>query len=218
VSLRRLRPVFVLALVGATVSVGLTAHAAPSAPPTAKPCYGEERWEIKTLADPAADQVNLSPTTRSVRTLWAFSRPPGFDRDIRNPGAEMTTYKVTARLVKARWVDDPPPAPDKNGGDLDIHLVIAPVNDLTNDHTMVVEFPMPRCVHAKPLLTARMRRAREAFLRDCGLPGHSFHALQGTATIRGVGFFDRPHASGASKNGFELHPVIRFRSTACSQS
>jgi len=125
----------------------------------------------------------------------------------------MKTYKVTARLVRARWVDDPPAAPGKHGGDLDIHLVIAPANDLTEKDTMVVEFPLPLCVHATTALRERMAKAGEAFLREGGLPGRHFHDFTGTAKITDAGFFDRPHASGASRFGFELHPVVCFSST-----
>jgi hypothetical protein len=216
---RRNRPWLwlLLVVVGLAASIAAMASSAPSAPRTTLVCYGTERWPIKTLADPAASQVNLTPISKTVTQLWAFSPPSAFDTGIRNPGAEMKTYKVTARLVRSRWVDDPPPAPGKHGGDLDIHLVIAPATDVTGKHTMVVEFPLPLCVQATTALKKRMARAREAFLRDCGLPGRHFRDLTGTAKITGVGFFDRPHASGAAKNGFELHPVIRFSSADCQQ-
>ena len=36
-------------------------------------------------------------------------------------------------------------------------------------------------------------------------------AAAGTATIDGVGFFDRLHGqAGVAPNGIELHPVLRF--------
>jgi hypothetical protein len=205
----------VAAVAGALAALGAQSAVAPAAPATT--CYGTERWPIKTLADPDAGAVSLTPDSKGVRELWALEPPAGFDKSIRNPGVETTTYKVTARLVRARWVNDPPPAPGKHGGDLDIHLVIAPVGDPTENHTIVVEFPFPQCVHASAALKARMVAARESFLTDCGLPSRHFHDLSGTATIRGVGFFDRPHASGAAEHGFELHPVIRFNSNDCSQ-
>ena len=42
-----------------------------------------------------------------------------------------------------------------------------------------------------------------------------FQQLSGTATINGVGFFDRPHATGHAPGGIELHPVLFFTSTDC---
>ena len=63
---------------------------------------------------------------------------------------------------------------------------------------------------------ARMARARARFETLCGhAPRHSFYDLHGTATITGVGFFDRPHATGHALHGFELHPVLAFRSSNC---
>jgi hypothetical protein len=42
-----------------------------------------------------------------------------------------------------------------------------------------------------------------------------FKQLTGTATIEGVGFFDRSHAIGHVPDGIELHPVVFFSSTDC---
>jgi len=82
---------------------------------------------------------------------------------------------------------------------------------------MVVKFPFKDCVAAAPLLKKRMVAARKAFISKCksGTPRTQFHDLSGTATITGVGFYDRPHASGASQYGVELHPVLRFSSSNC---
>jgi hypothetical protein len=42
-----------------------------------------------------------------------------------------------------------------------------------------------------------------------------FKTLTGNATISGVGFFDRPHATGHAPFGVELDPVLSFASTDC---
>jgi hypothetical protein len=40
--------------------------------------------------------------------------------------------------------------------------------------------------------------------------------LTATATISGVGFFDKSHGQGGGAvNGVELHPVLRFSSSTC---
>jgi plastocyanin len=42
-------------------------------------------------------------------------------------------------------------------------------------------------------------------------PSETFASLNGTATIRGVGFFDFKHGQrGVAPNGIELHPVLRL--------
>jgi hypothetical protein len=63
-----------------------------------------------------------------------------------------------------------------------------------------------------------IRDARNAFLDCKGLMPSAdkpFRKLTGTATINGVGFFDRPHATGHAPHGIELHPVLSFSSSDC---
>jgi hypothetical protein len=214
----------VLATVVAVVAVwaaGLAAAhgTAPSSSSRASvTCYGKERWAVKTLADPASSDVNLKSVKAGVADLWPLKPPPEALPlgDKRAAPWELTTYRVTAKLVQARFVDDPPKANGKGGGDRDYHLVIAAPSDPSK--TMVVEFPDPLCVPAATASVprARMARARERFETLCGhAPRHSFYDLHGTATITGVGFFDRPHATGHALHGFELHPVLTFRSSNC---
>ena len=45
----------------------------------------------------------------------------------------------------------------------------------------------------------------------------AFKQLTGTATINGVGFYDRPHAIGHAPFGVEIHPVLFFASSDCPQ-
>ncbi len=181
----------------------MTARPSSSGTSALRPCDGSERWDIKTLADIDVGQVQSTVKHKFVQQLWTMNRPSDFSTKIRNPGAETTVYEVKASLI---------------GGDLDIHLVIAPGDDPTDRvHTMVVEFPFPRCIADDARWKNRVVAARQAFIDACGQPSGSFHSLnEKPATIRGVGFFDRPHATGAAKNGIELHPVTRFSSPDCS--
>jgi hypothetical protein len=213
--------VLVLTLTGAIRTSGLAAtrpHAVSRFSRVNVACYGKERWAVKTLSDDARGRVRFKPVKAGVADLWPFkplasALPLG---DKRADPQELTTYRVTAKLVKARFVDDPANANGKGGGDRDYHLVIAALTDPTK--TMIVEFPDPSCVGAAdPKPRARMARARARFEQLCGHPPrHDFYDLNGTATITGVGFFDRPHAIGHAKFGFELHPVLTFRSSNCS--
>jgi hypothetical protein len=196
----------------AMLAVVQSAHNARSA--VSAECTGEYRWDIKTLSDGQAAEVNLKAVNAGVADFWEDKKPSGFKSSMRNSPLETTVYRVKANLREARWVNEAPTA-TKKGGDLDIHLVI---EALTNPaKTMVVEFPFKDCVHATPLLKKRIVAARKAFMTKCtgGTPRTQFHDLSGTATITGVGFYDKPHASGASQYGVELHPVIRFSSTNC---
>jgi hypothetical protein len=101
--------------------------------------------------------------------------------ETRGRGAESITYEIHARLVAAKIEQDS-----------DIHLIVA---DPSTRGQMIVEFPHPSCaLKASRSFRTRMSRARNAFLRACGIPSDSdFTSLQGTATIRGVGFFDFIH-------------------------
>ena len=49
----------------------------------------------------------------------------------------------------------------------------------------------------------------------CPHPKTAFQNLKGSATITGVGFFDRPYGDGHALHGIELHPALSFKSTNC---
>jgi hypothetical protein len=207
------------AAVALAILTGLLTLVAVQAPGKARSaaaaeCTGEYRWNIKTLLDPNAGDVRLTPVKAGVADLWDMAKPPGFKSKVRNPPLETTTYKIRAKLVEARWVNEAPTA-SKKGGDLDIHLVI---EALTNpDKTMIVEFPFADCLNAVPSLKKKMVDSRAAFMSRCkdGEPRRKFHKLSGIATVTGVGFYDRPHAIGSALHGVELHPVIKFSSSNC---
>lgn len=206
-----MRPVPLLAVVlAAAVALIVAAPAAAKGPVTLGPpatSCGVERWTVKTLMDAAAKQVNLA---RAVKATVARLRRLPVSRgvgDARGTGIERRVYEVRARLVAAKLEDDS-----------DVHVVIA---DPTTRGQMIVELPHPDCALKAPRgAKTRMRNARNAFMRACGVPsGTRFTSLSGTATIRGVGFFDFKHGQrGVAPNGIELHPVIWFRSSDCKST
>jgi hypothetical protein len=161
---------------------------------------------VKTLTDPGAASVDYSAHNTTVAALRAVHRPNftiGTSTP-RLPNEEHTTYRVHARLVKAKLEDDG-----------DIHLVI---RGLSTADTMVTEMPNASCDGAaSSAKRASMAKARNAFVVACGMPTSShFKLLTGTATVRGVGFFDKPHTSaGQAPNFLELHPLLGFVGT-CS--
>jgi hypothetical protein len=123
----------------------------------------------------------------------------------RQPGPEKKTYRVNAVLVEF--------AKEADG---DIHLVIADPG--ANGERMVVEFPKADCADA--MMSAKqpqMAAARKALLDHCGPASSSFKELDGTATVKGVGFFDYKHAGSQADNQLELHPVLKVTNVVCEQ-
>jgi hypothetical protein len=174
------------------------APAKTTAPRSQQVGCGVERWAVKTLADPAARRVSLSPRPTTIRALRK-KQVPGYVGLRRLRGVERTTFRVRASLVEMKLEDDS-----------DIHLVIA---DPSNSRTMMIaEFPAASCTAgASRTARTKMRRARNALVAACGSPSTSFRRLKGTATISGVGFFDQIHGqTGVAPNGIELHPVVSF--------
>lgn len=173
------------------------------------------RWDVKTMTDPGAAQVNLTPTDTTVHALvhlpWTKVVPTHLPRagEATFAPVELTTYRIQAKLDGWKIAAD----------DGDIHLV---VRDPTTDESMIVEFPDPKCTTKASTVDRKpMTAARHAVETDC--PGAtlrtSFHKLAGEATITGVGFFDKKHnQTGVALNGIELHPALSFASTDCTQA
>jgi len=176
------------------------------------PVCGTARWPVKTLADSAAASIDrkLVPVTAlGLTTLPApdhvgdkLPRQTGFG------GAEFKTYRLSVRLVGWKLSDN----------DSDIHVE---VRGLFAPQTMVVEFPLAGCIAKSASAKNRqaMAAAKTALLKACGTvhqPSTTMRKLTGTATIAGVGFFDKSHGQGGgADNGIELHPVTTFASTNC---
>lgn len=181
-------------------------------------CPGSERWDIKTLTDTGpsgAGSVHFSPivdTTVSALRADAPSAPIGASTP--RLVVERTVYRVTAKLVEAETVY----TAGSMKGDEDIHLVISEPGHPTLK--MIAEFPKGGCIpESNSAKASKMDKARAAFVKICGAPplGH-FKTLHGTATITGVGFFDKKHPTpqrGRAPHDRELHPVLSFSATSC---
>jgi hypothetical protein len=182
-----------------------------------------QRWDVKTLSDPARNDARLAPADierNSVTNLRQMQKRSG-DGPERIAPEENTVYEVTAQLIEARWIwDRREGTPTKEKGDRDIHLVISEPG--FPRRKMIVEFPDIACVaNASTAVKKMIRDARNAFLDCFGLMPSSdrpFHKFVGKpkATINGVGFVDRPHATGHAPHGMEIHPVLHFASTDCA--
>jgi hypothetical protein len=166
---------------------------ATSNPRRCGPHCGTERWEVKTLSDPDARRVQLTPVAATVESLATLPRPRYLPPYGRAGRTETTIFCVEGRLKDFTTESD-----------FDIHVIIAGLDDTTA--TLIAEFPDARCsgvcASGYRALMARARQALE----------HTLATIQ-TDTVRlrimGVGFFDRPHGQhGAAPNNIELHPVL----------
>ena len=151
------------------------------------------RWSVKTMSDPDRVRVNLTPVPSSVSLLSRLPSPQGwYPRHGRIAPYELTVYRVRARLTALhRELDG------------DFHLVIADPDD--PKASMIVEIPSPSEGRTAGLESA-FRSMRESIAKRGDLP-RSGRLVE----VTGVGFFDATHWQlGASRTGFELHPVLKF--------
>lgn len=155
---------------------------------------GVERWDVKTMTDPAAERVNLTPSFATVEQLAALPVPAEFTRDAARLPSEFQTYTVKATLVEF-----------KEEADDDIHLVVLG----TSGESMIAEIPQPACAQGSRV-EAQIAQARERFVDIFGQPSRtSWNEVNAPVTVTGVLFFDVHHGQrGVAPNAVELHPVI----------
>jgi hypothetical protein len=157
---------------------------------------GEERWSVKTLSDPDAGRVNLTPIATTIGDLTSHPAHCDLAPDQRVYDEEFQTYELVGRVTVVRMEDD-----------RDYHVAVADLTDTSV--TMIVEFPDPGCEGAisSPFLQM-LKEARQALITLFG--GRSASNLVGqTLRLRGVGFYDVRHGqTGIARNCIELHPVL----------
>jgi hypothetical protein len=188
--------VLVNALLAAACAGGGRGAAPELAPQPQTGGCGVERWSVKTLTDPGASQVNLTPRPATVEDLAALPVPDGFGRDAGRLEPELQTYTVSATLVEF-----------KEEADSDIHLIIQGASG----QSMIAEIPDPQCAQGSRVLS-QISSARTQFIDRFGQPSPTSWT-QANAPIRvtGVLFFDIPHGqTGVAPNAVELHPVLEI--------
>lgn len=169
----------------------------PVAPRSLADTCGKERWPVKTLQDPGADNINFATQDSTVENLREPKPPDGLrkmDNSVRLP-EEQTVYQVEALLVGF-----------KKESDQDYHLVLADPSDKTL--TMIAEIPDPDC--ASEQYAREFNQARE-FVEEIHKPSKKFYRLKHPipVTVTGVFFFDFIHGqTGVAPNGAELHPIF----------
>ena len=154
---------------------------------------GTERWQVKTLSDPDADRVDLTPVATTVESLTALPRPRYFPPYGRSGQTETAVFCVEGWLVDFT-----------TEADFDVHVIVAGLED--SSATLIAEIPDARCSGACASGFAELyASAREAL--ENRLDTLTADTLR--VRIIGVGFFDRPHGQyGAAPNNIELHPVL----------
>jgi hypothetical protein len=148
---------------------------------------GTERWSVKTMTDPLAGQVDLTPRDATIAQLVAIA-PPVAPTDRVAP-TEETTFRVQGTITLV-----------KQEADSDYHVVIADAAG----NTMIVEATSPSCDQGS-VVASQIADVRQAMDRQ--FPGGRFRGRV-AATVTGVAFFDRLHGqTGVAPNGIELHPL-----------
>jgi hypothetical protein len=162
---------------------------------------GTERWDVKTLTDPAASQVNLTPQPATVADLIALARPGGLNATLTSRTAqEFDTYQVTGTITLA-----------KLEGDSDLHMVLT--DDASN--TMIIEAVCPPCAQNSVVAAqiAAVRQTVQAQFPTATAGG--IERVSVPATVTGVAFFDYIHGqAGVAPNAIELHPVLSLQPSA----
>jgi len=157
---------------------------------------GVERWPVKTGTDADRGHVSTIVHSTSIQSLSSRPKPSHYPTNNRVAPAELHVWQVTARVTQY-----------KEEADSDIHLVL---KDSAN-RSMIAEIPAPTCVGKTSRWKAGITSARSTWTHAYPLSS-SWHHINRSVTIRGLGFFDPPHGqTGASTNGIELHPVIRVQ-------
>jgi RyR domain len=154
---------------------------------------GRERWDVKTLKDPGASQVNLTPRLATVLDLIDLPAPV---LPTSRVAQEFNTYQLTGTITFA-----------KREADNDIHMVLTDADG----HTMIIESPCRDCAQHS-IVEEQIAAVRQ--IVETTFPTAASGGIENVSvpvTVTGVAFFDRLHGQdGVAPNGIELHPILSF--------
>jgi hypothetical protein len=159
-------------------------------------CGGAHRWNVKTLQDQDAGNVNFNYKNTSVESLTKLKRPAKIGNNTVRQKIEFNTYTVKA-TVQDYFKE----------ADGDIHIVL---QDIVHPHiTMIAEIPDYTCdkVYDSKYVN-QFKKVRQKFLsiKKASMIGSKHY-------FTGVAFFDETHGTGQTghaPNNIELHPLIEF--------
>lgn len=160
---------------------------------------GVERWAVKTLTDPGANQVNLTPQQTNIADLVSITPPVSPTDRVGPTETQAFTLSGVVTFVKQE-------------ADGDYHIV---VQDATGN-SMIVESAKPSCAQGS-LVANQIAEVRSAV--EAKFPSGSARGVQVPVTVTGIGFFDRLHGqTGVAPNGIELHPLTQITFTPALSS
>jgi hypothetical protein len=161
---------------------------------------GVERWEVKTMTDSHAGEVNLRPHKASIAGLITRPKPGNLISSFTSPRNqegnapwENHAFTITGKVIYA-----------KHEADQDVHLAL----EDPAGNTMIVESTYPGCAQGSRVLP-QMATVR-AYVEE-----HFATLVGSTVTVSGVGFSDFSHGqTGVAPNAIELHPLTAIESAA----
>jgi hypothetical protein len=184
-----------------TRTTATTLPAGVEEPVTRSGRCGVERWDVKTLTDADAGNIEFVPVDSTIGELGSLPGPPKVGKNLPRQPQEEHVYRVEGSIVAFKLEDDS-----------DIHLAIADPSD--GQPTMVAEFTGANC-DTDSLEKAEIDKARQDFIAVYGKPTGRFKKPTGCAILTGAFFFDRVHGQlGVAPNGAELHPVLSFQNVS----
>jgi hypothetical protein len=158
---------------------------------------GSERWPVKILEDPEADQIHFTPKNSTVKKQLAFFKPD-YHEDNPRDTTEKQVYRIKCKLIKYMQEDDS-----------DWHLV---VQDLITNQQMIVEIPDTDCLDMSNPHFSKIQVSRNRLQAHVG-PVKKQPRVPPAGTrlqITGIGFFDKKNHPIGFK-GREIHPVLELR-------
>jgi len=157
-------------------------------------CGGTERWDVKTLTNSKASQVNYTPVITSINSLINIPTTPSTTAP-RFTGIEFQSYTITCDITIK-----------KNESDNDYHLVLS-----DGTHTMVGEVPDPTCSVAATSAHVNQFIAARNWVNTHIGTGAVSNVNIPPIDITGVAFVDAPHGqTGMAPNCIEIHPILNI--------
>ena len=180
---------------------GIFCFAVAAASPQTAP--GVWRWDVKTLSDPDAANIDFGSVEKLTISEAASLR-------MNQPLGRNTMRGVGPEEFQVYWIDAMITAykPEPDG---DYHVLL---KSSSRSRTFGVEVIDPDFApNARRIGT--LRRARRQFESIIPNLNTSFRYFQVDPPIRvritGVGFWDAYHGQHGLTNGFELHPVLSVK-------
>jgi hypothetical protein len=156
------------------------------------------RWPIKTMTDPQAGSVNLSPVSTTIIAERALPTPSPQPLPSEYPNrigpTELATYTLTNVTL---YRVDPP------GSDQDIHILL---EDAVGNFT-VAEATNPACAAGSRVLS-QMQTVRNFIAENWTLTPGTYVYPNVQVNVTGVGFYDPYTGEEHPTSGFEMHPVL----------